>query len=902
MANQTTKIIDVTRSFIPIDPNAFPNNMQFPTTDKPETAKFIVPYEGYNFMPTSYGYKSYFGITSKLDIDALTSRVDYLLILQTSQYINIAVALCEDGIWTKQANEVGAWAHAITLSIPEVGVHYDWSYCFIDNDFFAYRAGNSSYYRFSNVPRVVTPGEITGALPTVIDPETIHPANEFYAVTPNFLNLAGQIGIFKAGSRLGFWDSANSVAWSSIDDYADFVPNVLTQAGSAIFVEVQGRITNILPMADGFVIYSTKSITNIIRDDSSTMQWNPTVVLKDAGIAFKRECCLGETTIIQYAVTSIGIIKIEGTKAVTIVEEISDFLRESKEPIFLSLIEGRYLFIEILDSDYVDGLVSFTTQTIPSDVLIFPSSNIVVSPELYDEVTSIYNGTNAEMQARIDAYLAANALPARKPGTNYTALYSVLKQDSRQVRKLIDGVPTESSVVDDTLTTINVVYGYPQNAIPPNNPKLEVLQAVGSIISGTSDNRYLTPEELEGLSLDSWIYQQSYIWDSNDISDIATIQYVLNKSDDAYLHVNSRGPEEVALGASFSPPPEIVFYPQGSVPVGTYDDSLILSNYRLTNPLTAGKFPSTKIQTTLKTIDSLWSIPTASYNNATVTLSRKLLGRMQLDRIIDLTTEYQGETISIGSTTKSQTLHYALRAKVRYETILIATPESTTTQESVITIESFDYIGTDNLPYSIDWNNSFALDPIDPFYFSSQGSIVYPPVSFLMQNGSIGPVYPTIHGAIVYDTQLKKWGKMKQDYKVLVDWSPLNNLSGNIIPFEVFGVQGGIVQPDGKIALFDKYPIDSYIKYGKIGYYRQGMTSAQEIRVSFREPSTGALRSEASLDGTSVELGLTKVVEYTNKKDVILYPSTVGRWHTVSFIGIYDIKHLEFRGTIVGNR
>jgi hypothetical protein len=171
-----------------------------------------------------------------------------------------------------------------------------------------------------------------------------------------------------------------------------------------------------------------------------------------------------------------------------------------------------------------------------------------------------------------------------------------------------------------------------------------------------------------------------------------------------------------------------------------------------------------------------------------------------------------------------------------------------------------------------------------------------------MQNGSIGPVYPTIHGAIVYDTQLKKWGKMKQDYKVLVDWSPLNNLSGNIIPFEVFGVQGGIVQPDGKIALFDKYPIDSYIKYGKIGYYRQGMTSAQEIRVSFREPSTGALRSEASLDGTSVELGLTKVVEYTNKKDVILYPSTVGRWHTVSFIGIYDIKHLEFRGTIVGNR
>src|SRR5690348_15105999 len=116
MSAQSAKFIDITRSFIPLDPATFPDTLHGTAReDFPEDAAKVVAYKGKNFLPTSYGYKSYFGMNSALGIDALTSRLDRILILQTSIFSNILVAMCEDGIWLKQGEEAGAWTHAITL-------------------------------------------------------------------------------------------------------------------------------------------------------------------------------------------------------------------------------------------------------------------------------------------------------------------------------------------------------------------------------------------------------------------------------------------------------------------------------------------------------------------------------------------------------------------------------------------------------------------------------------------------------------------------------------------------------------------------------------------------------------------------------------------------------------------
>ena len=72
--------------------------------------------------------------------------------------------------------------------------------------------------------------------------------------------MSDRWGIFRANGRLGFWDSANSISWSSLFDKADFTPAIETLAGNVTFNDVLGRIVSIKASGSGFVIYSTKNI------------------------------------------------------------------------------------------------------------------------------------------------------------------------------------------------------------------------------------------------------------------------------------------------------------------------------------------------------------------------------------------------------------------------------------------------------------------------------------------------------------------------------------------------------------------------------------------------------------------------------------------------------------------
>lgn len=917
MATQNTKIIDVTRGFIPVDPNAFPETYN-PITkeDGSEAKKEIVPYEGYNFMPTSYGYKSYFGTTSSLNIAALTSRVDEVFIVQTNTFLNIAVALCEDGIWTKAANATGAWIHEIVLTIPVVGVHNDWSKCTIGNDIFCYRKGEASYHKFSSNMLTVTEGEIAGALPTVISPSTTHAANLWYSVIPTFLNMVGQEGIFKAGSRLGFWDSANSTAWSSIDDFAEFTPSVTTLAGSSIFIEITGRIVNILSYGDGFIIYATKSIIYISRDESSTFQWNPVVVMKEAGIAFRKEACVGNTMYTQYAYSSAGLIKIEKGIGSIIVPEVTDFLKDSTLPIFLTLLEGRYLFLQMLDSTYIDGLVSFTVTTVPSSSIVYPPNNVAYSPENSASIDSIFDGTNLELQSLLDAYLLANSLPARGLLSTYTPIWDYVLHDSGIHRPVAEVAPgwTLTNIDANTveLTGINALLVIDQSnttiipSIPIRSFALETMQVgtsglyhledLFSEVTTTNKLCIGTPVIAPAVALvppssvitSTWgvseftLYQKN-LWDTNEFNSIGVLNYI-----NVYATNNIR--YEASLGGYYSSGlgEDIQIWNGATVPNSATEQN---------NSIYSVKQP-TILTNLLYTYDSWWSVPTTSIENGVVRYKRTRTR---------VTSVYLATTISKPQLMTKPLFGSVLAFCTRYNHDIYALSANTETlannpvQEATASVSQYNYTDNNGIVQTVA-GDLVSLPTITPFYYNGGGTITLPPSSFLLQNGSIGPVYPTIPGALVYDLELKKWGKMKVPHKVLVDWSPLNNISGDIIPHEVFGVTGGVLKEDGKIALFDKYPIDSYIKYGKIGYFRQGFTSAEEIRISFRSLSQGTIRTEASLDGYSVELGLTKELAFTPEMGIIMNPSTSARWHTVTVIGNYDIKHMEFRGTIVGNR
>jgi len=324
------QIIDVTRSYLVTDPEAFYENLMVPVReDSPEKMLPVVAFEGYNFLPTLYGYRSYFDTASQLDIGTLSSRCDRILLYQFANYQNILVALCEDGIWTNSGGSTAeAWNHRITLSAPGVGLYLEWTFCVIENTLYMYRQGNSVVYTITQTSYSL--------------------GNPVQSITPSFLNMTGQMGIFRANGRLGFWDSANSVSWSSLFSFTDFTPSLETLAGFATFNDVLGRIVTIKASGSGFIIYSTKNIVGVSYNDTGSVLFSAKTIAEIAGIWTSKQVCTGAVDTEQFAYTNTGIKHIsQGFKIEDIFPGVYDFLKESREPVYLDFLNGRYLFLSL---------------------------------------------------------------------------------------------------------------------------------------------------------------------------------------------------------------------------------------------------------------------------------------------------------------------------------------------------------------------------------------------------------------------------------------------------------------------------------------------------------------------------------------------------------------------------
>lgn len=160
-----------------------------------------------------------------------------------------------------------------------------------------------------------------------------------------------------------------------------------------------------------------------------------------------------------------------------------------------------------------------------------------------------------------------------------------------------------------------------------------------------------------------------------------------------------------------------------------------------------------------------------------------------------------------------------------------------------------------------------------------------------LQVGSIAPMYPTIVGAFTYDLHLKKWGKFKTDYKLLVEMLPINSESTVPVQKDNFGILAGCYTPDGFIYIFDEKPASSKLTWGKIGYYRLGMTDLKEVQMVFARTGKGSVEIECSIDGTNLKLPLTEKFSF-NGFNVIAHPKYSAKWYNISVTGVYDVVEL----------
>lgn len=971
--SQSAKFVDVTKSYLPIDPKVFPESMHGTgKEDSPETRIPVVAYDGHNFLPTAYGYRSYFGTLGKGNYDALLARVDHIFTFQTSSYRNFLVALTESGIWIKDAGTTGAWTQVVAQAVPVNPLeHYDWTYAIISNVLYAYKQGTGQYYTIKSL--------------------AIAPYYVIAPVVPSFLNMAAQQGIFRAGGRLGFWDSADSVAWSSGDDAQDFTPSLETGAGNAIFSDINGRITMIQGAGGGFIIYATRSIVNITDNQEATFQWEPKVILSNTGVAYKEEVCVAIPDTLQFAYTNTGIYKIEGIKGEVIVPEVYDFLKKAQKPIYPRILEGRFLFFQILDQGFFNGLAQFSDETVDSVAYFFPGSHtigqgvdaITINPNQFCSVTQgVEDADYSDMQP--GGVGGPPAIVDKKPGTKARPRWKCWISNN--------------SVLDPSALTFGQV---PCAVVDPNGVAID-LCPIGT--SGRLDAMTQTSANKQGLlgsdvyvdgiwTIERFISVQTAIWDKQKANQQALIDKILNRAGTGQkltevgsCSVVPVSRTECPIGRYVKEYSEPQFgYGKCSFWLTRYALSAIdisaVSSYTITcelvpahsiNPtwtLWSPNFAGPFTQASASAACAIGSIPaniypdtyngqlrqtsccnapvgvcaagSQAYRNPSCPVNYTLV-----DHYIDTGTT-PAMARGSGYWSECTRADYYKKTEILYayntgrEAAIAPTPET-----AYCEIIGWDYTKNDNTAgyvaatactfkpeFPTPSLTSFFLAPPDDMQSTNypladndgsmcsvpflpvtlpgspgtditwpSSTVSFPPGNFLLQQGSIAPVYPNFEGSFVYDLHLKKWGVQKGTYKRLLDYQPLNDFSGGGIPYNRFGILGGVFKSNGFVYAFDAFPTDSVIKYGKIGYSRLGVTSSEEVKVHFATLCSGTVRLESSINGRVLESGWYKEVVYDNVPDATLYGGPPGRWFNVCISGIYDIQYLEYRGFVQGRR
>lgn len=149
--------------------------------------------------------------------------------------------------------------------------------------------------------------------------------DSFAAVSFTALNFANIRGICSAvGYNIAFDDT--TVYWSSIITETDFTPSLVTGAGSEIPNDLKGKIVAVLPVPQGFFIYTTKNIVSAFYSGNVRFPWIFREVPNSAGINSTDNVAWQATLSLQYAWTTTGLMKIDKAGAEEVFPSLTDFI------------------------------------------------------------------------------------------------------------------------------------------------------------------------------------------------------------------------------------------------------------------------------------------------------------------------------------------------------------------------------------------------------------------------------------------------------------------------------------------------------------------------------------------------------------------------------------------------
>ena len=404
-----SKFVQINRSLIVLDPGTMPVNLaQTVREDAPEQSFPALAYDGKDVLPTALGYTSYFGEHTRLNIgDSLKGlKVQHVLQYQSVNMRTLSIALCETGIYIAGSTDGSGsfnWQRVVDFSASfKEGVRRLWTFCVISNRMYMYQQGQDAFYG------LVNPAEyMETTVPSAIKDASItqvwyHEASQagILKYNPNFINMEGQLGIFKAGNRLGFWDSDGAVAWSSATQVYDFVPSTTTFAGITKFSDVVGRITVIHQHGTGFIIYATRSVVVVSALSGSPEKWAGRAIFSDVGVVFDSQVAMAQPDSIHYAITSAGLCRISNGSPEIIETEVMDYVRHNNDIYAVSFVDSRYLFIHVTNT-FESALPEIDAEKLTDSYgnqFYFPRPEIVPVENFIDYFSGVISSKNPQYQ------------------------------------------------------------------------------------------------------------------------------------------------------------------------------------------------------------------------------------------------------------------------------------------------------------------------------------------------------------------------------------------------------------------------------------------------------------------------------------------------------------------------
>lgn len=137
-------------------------------------------------------------------------------------------------------------------------------------------------------------------------------------------------GICAAQGFLVAWDDLNNVYRSQAASPLDFTPDPSLGSGAGIPQDIRGKIVVILPIAGGYIVYTTKNAVAGVFQQNIRYPFIYREVAGSAGITTPNNVSWNNNLGDHYAWTVAGLQKVDKSKAENVYPAVSDFLTAKK--------------------------------------------------------------------------------------------------------------------------------------------------------------------------------------------------------------------------------------------------------------------------------------------------------------------------------------------------------------------------------------------------------------------------------------------------------------------------------------------------------------------------------------------------------------------------------------------